>query len=85
MAWSAPRPLSEGPARGGELTLGYQSMQVAGTPGHRLVTYCAEPGTPDHDAMILLDLLGQQRPPKRTHAHAGPSAAVADKPASPPS
>jgi hypothetical protein len=32
-------------------------MNLEGTPDHRLVTYYAEPGTPDHDAMELLDLL----------------------------
>jgi hypothetical protein len=31
-------------------------MQLEGTPGQRLVVYYAEPGTPDHDAMVLLDL-----------------------------
>ncbi|MFD1546095.1 MmyB family transcriptional regulator [Nonomuraea guangzhouensis] len=40
----------------GDLTLGYQSMQLEGTPGHRLVAYYAEPGTPEYDAMVLLDL-----------------------------
>ncbi|MET9123055.1 helix-turn-helix transcriptional regulator [Streptomyces sp. NPDC004528] len=39
----------------GDLTLGYQSMQLDGTPGHRLVAYYAEPGTPGYDAMALLD------------------------------
>jgi transcriptional regulator with XRE-family HTH domain len=39
----------------GTLTLGVESMQIEGTPGHRLVTYYAEPGTRDHDAMVLLD------------------------------
>ena len=40
----------------GDLTLGYQGMQLEGTPGHRLNAYYAQPGTPDHDAMVLLDL-----------------------------
>jgi transcriptional regulator with XRE-family HTH domain len=40
----------------GDLTLGYQSMQLEGTPGQRMTAYYAEPATPDHDAMILLDL-----------------------------
>ena len=31
-------------------------MQLEGTPGQRLGIYLAEPGTPDYDAMILLDL-----------------------------
>ncbi|MFC9454497.1 helix-turn-helix transcriptional regulator [Streptomyces sp. NPDC056983] len=39
----------------GTLTLGFQGMQLEGTPGHRLGVYVAEPGTPDHDAMMLLD------------------------------
>ena len=46
----------------GDLTLGYQSMELEGTPGHRLVTYYAEPGTADYDALVLLDLLGSERP-----------------------
>ncbi|MGW6012088.1 helix-turn-helix transcriptional regulator [Streptomyces sp. NPDC055210] len=47
----------------GDLTLGHQSMEVEGRPGHRLITYYAEPGTPDHDALVLLDLLGSQPTP----------------------
>lgn len=47
----------------GDLTLGYQSMELEGTPGHRLITYYAEPGTADHDALVLLDLLGSQSAP----------------------
>ncbi|WP_427925048.1 helix-turn-helix transcriptional regulator [Streptomyces sp. cg40] len=39
----------------GDLTLGYQSMQLDGTPGHRLVVFFAEPGTPDHGKLLLLD------------------------------
>jgi MmyB-like transcription regulator ligand binding domain len=46
----------------GELTLGYQVMHLLGTPGQHLITYCAEPGTPDHDAIVLLDMLGAQQP-----------------------
>lgn len=48
----------------GDLTLGYQSMQLDGTPGHRLLAYYAEPGSPDHDAMVLLDLLTSQEEQK---------------------
>ncbi|TDC20112.1 XRE family transcriptional regulator [Streptomyces sp. 8K308] len=40
----------------GTLTLGYQGMELEGTPGQRLSVYLAEPETPDHDAMLLLDL-----------------------------
>ncbi|MEU3619415.1 MULTISPECIES: helix-turn-helix transcriptional regulator [unclassified Streptomyces] len=39
----------------GDLTLGYQSMQLDATPGHRLVVFYAQAGTPDHDKMLLLD------------------------------
>jgi len=46
----------------GTFTLSFQSMQIEGTPGHRLVTYYAEPGTPDHDAMLLLDQVADDRP-----------------------
>jgi transcriptional regulator with XRE-family HTH domain len=42
--------------RAGDLTLSGQSMHLDGTPGQRLGVYTAEPGTPDHDAMLLLDL-----------------------------
>ncbi|MEV0400867.1 helix-turn-helix transcriptional regulator [Actinoallomurus sp. NPDC050550] len=45
----------------GDLTLGYQSMQLEGTPGHRLVAYHAEPGTPDYDKMVLLDLIASEQ------------------------
>ena len=40
----------------GSITLSFQGMQLEGTPGQRLGVYTAEPGTPDHDAMILLDM-----------------------------
>jgi len=41
----------------GALTLDYQSMQLEGFPGHRLVAHYATPGTPDHDKMVLLDMV----------------------------
>ncbi len=31
-------------------------MHLDGTPGQRLGVYVADPGTPDHDALLLLDL-----------------------------
>ncbi|MFI5555323.1 helix-turn-helix transcriptional regulator [Streptomyces sp. NPDC051738] len=40
----------------GILTLSGQSMQLEDTPGQRLGVYTAEPGTPDHEAMLLLDM-----------------------------
>ncbi|KPH97135.1 helix-turn-helix domain protein [Actinobacteria bacterium OK074] len=48
----------------GDLTLGHQSMALEGTPGHRLITYTAQPGTADYDALVLLDLLGTRSAPR---------------------
>ncbi|MBB2946313.1 transcriptional regulator with XRE-family HTH domain [Actinoplanes lutulentus] len=45
----------------GTFTLSFQVMQIDGTPGHCLVTYYAEPGTPDHDAIVRLDRAGLDR------------------------
>ena len=42
--------------RVGTLTLAFQGMQVEGPAGQRLGVYAADPGTPDHDAMVLLDM-----------------------------
>ncbi|AXG81594.1 helix-turn-helix transcriptional regulator [Streptomyces paludis] len=39
----------------GVFTLSGQSMMLEGTSGLRLGVYTAVPGTPDHDAMVLLD------------------------------
>jgi hypothetical protein len=36
-------------------------VQLEGTPGQRLGIYLADPGTPDYDAMILLDLTAPRR------------------------
>ncbi|MET8248710.1 helix-turn-helix transcriptional regulator [Streptomyces sp. NPDC005202] len=40
----------------GTITLGFQGMALEGTAGHRMGVYMAEPATPDHDAMLLLDM-----------------------------
>jgi transcriptional regulator with XRE-family HTH domain len=40
----------------GDMDLCFQSMQLEGSPGHRLVTYLADPGTPEHDKLVLLDM-----------------------------
>jgi len=45
----------------GRLTLQVQSMRFEGAPGQRLVIYYATPGTPDHDALILLDRMAEER------------------------
>ncbi|WP_030663725.1 helix-turn-helix transcriptional regulator [Streptomyces cellulosae] len=53
----------------GILTLTSQGMHLEGTPGQRLGAYTAEPGTPDHDAMLLLDMTapaGSRHPDAKT-------------------
>ncbi|MEU7581645.1 helix-turn-helix transcriptional regulator [Streptomyces sp. NPDC041068] len=40
----------------GSLCLSFEVMMISRTDGQRLVTYQARPGTPDHDAMLLLDM-----------------------------
>jgi transcriptional regulator with XRE-family HTH domain len=40
----------------GEMRLEFETMPLGGTDGQRVVIYLAERGTPDHDAMVLLDL-----------------------------
>ncbi|MEU2265466.1 helix-turn-helix transcriptional regulator [Streptomyces olindensis] len=61
----------------GDLTLGYQSLLLEGTPGHRLVAYYAEPATPEHDAVALLDLLGQESTTRTAPRHTSTDAASA--------
>jgi len=39
----------------GTLRLAHETLGLNRTEGHCLIVYLAEPGTPDHDAMILLD------------------------------
>jgi transcriptional regulator with XRE-family HTH domain len=50
----------------GRMRLGYESLPLAGTDGQRVIIYLAEPGTPDHDAMVLLDLLARTPTQPRT-------------------
>jgi len=45
----------------GELTLSYEVLDINRTDGQRMVIYMAPPGTPDHDAMVLLDRLALDR------------------------
>lgn len=40
----------------GTMTLSHEVMEINHTGGGRIVVYSAEPGTPDHDAMVLLDM-----------------------------
>jgi transcriptional regulator with XRE-family HTH domain len=39
----------------GTVMLGYQGMQLHGTPGQSLIAYYADPGTIEYDAITLLD------------------------------
>ncbi|MFB7498698.1 helix-turn-helix transcriptional regulator [Streptomyces sp. NPDC056161] len=52
--------------RVGTITLNFQGMALEGTPGQRMGVYIAQPGTPDHDAMLLLDMTA-------THTEPAPS------------
>jgi hypothetical protein len=36
-------------------------MPLVDSEGQRIVVYLAEPGTPDHDAMVLLDMSASAR------------------------
>jgi hypothetical protein len=40
----------------GDITPGHQSTQIEGTPGRRFTAYFAEPGSDDHDRLVLLDM-----------------------------
>lgn len=54
----------------GEIALAFQGMHLEGTPGHRLGVYVAAPGTPEHDAVVLLDMITPLRNrtrQRRTH------------------
>ena len=42
----------------GPLTLDYEGMELANTGGQRMIAYYAIPGTADHDAVSLLDMIG---------------------------
>ena len=38
----------------GDLTLGYEALDLPADSGQRMLVYTAEPGSPSHDAMQLL-------------------------------
>jgi len=42
----------------GPMTLDYEAMELANTGGQRLIAYYTIPGTPDDDAVTLLDMIG---------------------------
>ncbi len=39
----------------GTLHLAHETLSLNRADGHNIIVYLAEPGTPDHDAMVLLD------------------------------
>ncbi|MFG1811441.1 helix-turn-helix transcriptional regulator [Streptomyces sp. NPDC049040] len=56
----------------GDITLDFQGMQLEGSPGHRLGVYVTTPGTPEHDAVVLLDMTAPRQavtkqPTRREH------------------
>lgn len=53
----------------GQMRLDYETMPLTGTDGQRIVIYLATAGTPDHDAMVLLDMAssGQAAPAPAPH------------------
>ena len=40
------------------MTLSQEILEVNRADGQRLIVYLAEAGSPDHDAMVLLDRVG---------------------------
>lgn len=54
--------------KAGDVTFGYQAMELEGTCGHRLVAYHAEPETPAYEAMLLLDAAAGEPAPVRKPA-----------------
>ena len=50
----------------GTMTLAHETLDVNRAGGQRLITYLAAPGTPDHDAMVLLDRAGTLSPTAAT-------------------
>jgi hypothetical protein len=55
-------------------------MELEGTPGHRLITYYAEPGTAEYDALVLLDLLGSQAAPSEPSSNEDADEATSPSP-----
>jgi len=42
----------------GPMTLDYEAMELANTGGQRMIAYYTMPGSPDRDAVALLDMIG---------------------------
>ncbi len=47
-------------------------MSLNDTPGQRLGVHVAEPGTPDHDAMLLLDMTSPEHAERPAGGEAAP-------------
>lgn len=56
----------------GRITLAFQGLAQEGTPGRRRGVCTAQPGTPDHDAMLLLDLAAAPGRPVSRRGRDGP-------------
>jgi transcriptional regulator with XRE-family HTH domain len=50
----------------GTMSLAHETLDVNRAGGQQLITYLAAPGTPDHDAMVLLDRAGTLSPTAAT-------------------
>ncbi|MGV9677917.1 helix-turn-helix transcriptional regulator [Nocardia sp. NPDC003482] len=44
----------------GRMRLEFENLPLIDSDGQRLVVYLAEPGTPDHDAMVLLEMSARE-------------------------
>lgn len=52
----------------GRFGLDYEVLSAAGSDGQRIVVYQADPGTPDHDAMLLLGMTAPAAAPESESA-----------------
>lgn len=59
------------PPQVGTVTLTSKSPHVEGTPGQRIGVYITGPGTPDHDALLLLDMTAPRPPQRPAHTPRG--------------
>jgi transcriptional regulator with XRE-family HTH domain len=64
----------------GEMSLGYEAMSLARTDGQRLIAYHAAEGSPDYDAVVLLDMASAARADE-TRPSSGPVSGSGSAPA----
>jgi hypothetical protein len=67
----------------GTMTLAHETLDVNRAGGQRLITYLAAPGTPEHDAMVLLDRADAVRgddPPGPPDSRCGTAVGPATRP-----